>query len=271
MSKFANLFVVYDPTREEQPALERAIGIALETSARLHLFACIFSDTAKSAEEACEVSRLLAEQRENFDKLAVSLSERGVDVTTEVEWDKDWYRAVVRASMKSSADLVLKSSYKHSSIKRKFSRTSDWTLIRECLCPVLLVKESAPPCPSRVLVAVDICAKKESYDRLNQNVISFGKRVLDNHSAEVHYINAFQYFEWVPDKQELIRNHGIESDKIHIRWGDPERVIVAQAKKLDARLVVVGNSARSGVSAAFLGNTVEKVLDKLECDVLSMR
>jgi universal stress protein E len=122
-----------------------------------------------------------------------------------------------------------------------------------------------------VLVAVDICAKKESYDRLNQNVISFGKRVLDNHSAEVHYINAFQDFEWVPDKQELIRNHGIESDKIHIQWGDPERAIVAQAKKLDAHLVVVGNSARSGVSAAFLGNTVEKVLDKLECDVLSMR
>jgi universal stress protein E len=251
--------------------LERAIGIALETSARLHLFACIFSDTAKSAEEACEVSRLLAEQRENLDKLAVSLSEWGVDVTTEVEWDKDWYRAVVRASIKSSADLVLKSSYKHSSSKRKFSRTSDWTLIRECLCPVLLVKEGAQPCPSRVLVAVDICAKNGSYDRLNQNVISFGKWVLDNHSAEVHYINAFQSFEWAPDKQELIRNHGIESDKIHILWGDPERAIVAQAEKLDARLVVVGNSARSGVSAAFLGNTVEKVLDKLECDVLSMR
>jgi len=112
MSQFANLIVVYDPTHEEQPALEHAIGIALETSARLHLFACIFSDTAKSAEEACEVSRFLAEQRENLDKLAVSLSERGVDVTTEVEWDKDWYRGVVRASIKSSADLVLKSSYK---------------------------------------------------------------------------------------------------------------------------------------------------------------
>jgi universal stress protein E len=35
-------------------------------------------------------------------------------------------------------------------------------------------------------------------------------------------------------------------------------------------MVVVGNSARSGLSAMVNGNTVEKVLDKLECDVLSM-
>ena len=243
----------------------------METSARVHLFTCVYSDTARSAEKSSEASRLLVEQRENLDQLAVSLSERGVEVTTEVEWDKDWYGAAVRASIKSCADLVLKSSYKHSSSKRKFSRTSDFALIRECLCPVLLVKEAAAQCPSRVLVAVDISAKKESYDRLNQNVISFGKRALDNHSAEVHYINAFQDYNWVPDRQKLIRDHGIESDKIHIRLGDPEEVIVAQAKKLDARLVVVGNSARSGVSAAFLGNTVEKVLDKLECDVLSVR
>ena len=39
---------------------------------------------------------------------------------------------------------------------------------------------------------------------------------------------------------------------------------------VEASLVVGGNSARSGLSAVFKGNTVEKVLDKLDCDVLSM-
>ena len=42
------------------------------------------------------------------------------------------------------------------------------------------------------------------------------------------------------------------------------------ARDLDASLVVVGNSARTGLAAVFKGNTVEKVLDKLDCDVLSM-
>ena len=47
-------------------------------------------------------------------------------------------------------------------------------------------------------------------------------------------------------------------------------MIVNHARSLNASLVVVGNSARSGLAAMIRGNTVEKVLDKLECDILSM-
>jgi len=268
--QFNNLFVVYDPTRDEQPALERAVVIAEELSSSLHVFACIHSDTAASADEPTEIKRLVAEQQGVLDRVAIPLSGRGIEVSTEVEWGRDWYQAVVHASGERAANLVLKSSYKHSAGKRILNRTSDWTLIRECQCPVLLVKDSSPRDVPRVLAAIDICAKKESYDRLNQNVISFGKQILNRRGAEVHYINAFQDFKGVPDRQELIRNTGIESDKIHIKHGAPEKVIVQHAKKLDVSLVVVGNSARSGLSAALMGNTVEKVLDKLECDVLSM-
>ncbi|MEH6591600.1 MAG: universal stress protein [Halioglobus sp.] len=266
MEKFESLFVVYDPTRQEQPALERAADMARRMSVKVHIFTCINSDTAKSA----EVKRLIAEQQDILEEVVVPLREEGIAVTTEVEWDKNWYQAAVRASIKSSASLVLKSSYKHSAGKRLLNKTSDWTLIRECLCPVLLVKENFSRCTPRVLAAIDICAKNESYERLNQSVISFGKQIIDSRGAEVHYINAFRDFKGVPDRQELIRNTGIESDKIHIKLGEPDKVIIEHAKKLDVSLVVVGNSARSGLSAAFLGNTVEKVLDKVECDVLSV-
>ena len=60
MTQVTNLFVVYDPTREEQPAFERAAEIAEELTARLHIFACIHSDTAKSTDKSTEVKRLLA-------------------------------------------------------------------------------------------------------------------------------------------------------------------------------------------------------------------
>ena len=266
MEKFENLFVVYDPTRQEQPALERAADMARRTSVKVHVFTCIYSDTAKPA----EVKGLIAEHQGILEAVVAPLREQGIAVSTEVEWDKNWYQAAVRASIKSSAGLVLKPSYKHSSGQRLLNKTSDWTLIRECLCPVLLVKENFGRCSPRVLAAIDICAKNDSYERLNQNVINFGKQIIDNRGAEVHYINAFQDFRGVPDRQELIRNTGIESDKIHIKQGEPDKIIIEHAKRLDVSLLVVGNSARSGLSAAFLGNTVEKVLDRVECDVLSM-
>lgn len=270
MTQFNKLFVVYDPTREEQPALQRAARIARESSASLCVFACIYSDTAKLAEPAAEVARLIKEQHEVLTQAVAPLSIEGLDVSVEVEWDKDWYQCVVRASTKMAADLVLKSSFKHSTGKRLLNRTSDWAIMRESLCPVLLVKSRSPREAPRVLAAIDINAKRESYERLNQKVIEVAKGILDRHQAEVHVVNAFSDFKGVPDRAELIRISGLESDRIHIKMGDPEKVIVAQAKVIGASLVVVGNSARSGVSAVLHGNTVEKMLDKLECDVLAL-
>ena len=145
MAQFSNLFVVYDPTHEEQPALQRAADIAEKNSASVHVFACIHSGAEPTADKPTEAKRLLAGQRDILAEAVAPLSDRGIAVSTEVEWDKDWYQAVVRASLKNAADMVLKSSFKHSSGKRMLSKTSDWTLIRECLCPVLLVKERAPP------------------------------------------------------------------------------------------------------------------------------
>ncbi len=270
MTQFSNLFVVYDPTQEAQPALDRAASIAEGNGAALHVFSCIFSETTKSSGQSANVKHYITEAQSLLDSAVAPVVARGIPVSTEVEWDKDWYQAVVRASTKNAADMVLKSSYKHSPGKRILNRTSDWTLIRECLCPVLLVKDRKPRDIPRVLAAIDINARKSSYERLNQRVVSVAKELLDRETMEVHIVNAFTDFKDVPDRQELVRICGVESKNIHIKNGDPEKVIVEQAKALDVSLVVVGNSARSGLAAVLHGNTVEKMLDKLRCDVLTM-
>jgi universal stress protein E len=270
MTQFNNLFVVYDPTRAKQPALEKAVSIADETSAKMHVFSCIFSDVTTSEDPSAEITRLIAEQQVLLDEVLRPLIDSGITVSTEVEWDKDWYQAVVRASSKNAADVVLKSSYKHSSSKRLLNCTSDWIVMRECLCPVLLVKGRKPRETPRVLAAIDICARKESYDKLNQKVVAVGKEIMKREKAEVHVVNAFSDFKGMPERQKLIDTTGIKSGNVHIKMGEPAKVIRSQAKALDVSLVVVGNSARTGLSAALHGNTVEKMLDKLRCDVLSI-
>ncbi|MFK8049165.1 MAG: universal stress protein [Halioglobus sp.] len=270
MKPFNKLFAVYDPTQEEQPALERAFDVALEISAQVHVFACVYAHPAKSDGDVINADAVLSLHQAKIDEAVAGAIASGVAVSTELAWGKDWYRGVVDAAARHEADLVLKSSYRHSSGKRIFNRTSDWTLIRECHCPVLLVKEGTQVEERRVLSAVDITARSDSYGRLNDNVIRFSKRLRDLRGAEVHFVNAFEDFKGVPSRQELIDSCGADSEQIHIKLGKPGKVIVDQAKRLDVSLVVVGNSARSGLSAALMGNTVEKVLDKLECDVLSM-
>jgi len=268
--EFKNLFVVYDPTQSEQPALERAAAITEQAEAAIHLYACIHEDTAQPEDGSKKERQLVDSQRETLNKAVTLLRSRGVSVTTEVEWDKDWYSAVVRASLRTEADLVLKSSYPHSVRERVLKRTSDWTLIRGCQCPVLLVKQSEQRDISKVLAAIDIRDESKSYEQLNEHIIGFSKRIMESNKAELHFINAFDRLRAVPDRNALVKSCGVEANRVHIRMGEPEDVIVNGAKELDASLVVVGNSARSGLSAVINGNTVERVLDKLECDVLSM-
>ena len=47
--------------------------------------------------------------------------------------------------------------------------------------------------------------------------------------------------------------------------------IPAVAQKLGADLVVMGAVARSGLKRVFIGNTAERVLGALPCDVLVIR
>jgi universal stress protein E len=270
MKPFSKLFAVYDPVQEEQPALVRAFAVAREISAQLHIYACVYEPSIKAIDGSIDVDTVRAFHQAKIDRTVEALNSSGVEVSTEVKWGKDWCQAVADASARYAADMVLKSSYRHSSSKRIFNSAPDWTLIRECSCPVLLVKEGTQMEDRRVLSAIDITARSDSYDRLNENVISLSKRLRDLRGAEVHFVNAFANFKAVPSRQALIDSSGAQSAQIHIKLGKPGKVIVDQAKKLDVSLVVVGNSARSGLSAVLMGNTIEKVLDELECDVLSM-
>ncbi|QFU77043.1 hypothetical protein EY643_16075 [Halioglobus maricola] len=262
--------VVYDPTREEQPALVRAAAIAGEIGASLHLFACIHGNIAGADRESEEVKRQLAEQQAVLEQSMAPIAAAGIDTSCEVEWDKDWHHAAVRAASRNRADMVFKSSFKHSTSQRMLTSTSDWTLIRECLCPVLLIKDiDRPPVP-RILAGIDISARTENYEKLNEHILEFSRQLLESEMAEVHVVNAFPDFRVKPDRQKLMEVAGVDSEHVHIKLGEPDKVIVDVAKKLDASLVIVGNSHRSGIAALMHGNTAEKILDKLDCNVLAM-
>jgi universal stress protein E len=109
-----NILVVYDPTKEAQPALERAVSIAEATPCNLHVFCCIHADIPKNADKATTVRQQLDEQRAVIEQTVAELEPGSTEVTIGLEWDKDWYQAVVRASISKNADVVLKSTYRHS-------------------------------------------------------------------------------------------------------------------------------------------------------------
>lgn len=261
-----HLFVVYDPTSEAQLALDRAAVIAGNEGSKVHLYACIHDDTSPSDGQSAGVSALEVK----LEQAAAPLREKGIEVDIEVEWEKDWYSAVVSAANRSGAGAVLKSSQRHSKGSRRLKKSSDWTLIRECKCPVLLVKTNATLEPRKVVAALDIRGGEEKYGKLNENILTFCQRYIGSDSADVHFVSAHKDLADRPDRGTLLRTCGVDSDKVHIKLGDPDDVIVESAVSLGGNLVVIGNSARSGLSALVKSNTAEKVLDELQCDLLAL-
>ncbi len=261
------LFAVYDPTTEDQLALNRALKIAEHEGSKVHVYACIHDDTSPESGQEAGV----AMQKAILESAVAAARENGIEVSTEVEWAKDWYSALVEAVKRCDPGLVLKSSQRHTKGQRRLKKTSDWVLIRESTCPVMLVKTEMRPGPRKVLAALDIASEnKEAYGELNEKILKFCERYSEIGDVDVHFINAHKDLPTRPDRGTLIRVCGVDRDHVHIKMGDPDRVIVKKAKKLDANLVVIGNSARSGLSALMKSNTAEKVLDKLKCDLLAL-
>jgi universal stress protein E len=70
---------------------------------------------------------------------------------------------------------------------------------------------------------------------------------------------------------EAVSRYGIARKKAHLVCGDPAVALPALARSLRAGLVVMGAMSRSGLKRIFIGNTAERVLDTLHCDVLIVR
>ncbi len=69
----------------------------------------------------------------------------------------------------------------------------------------------------------------------------------------------------------LRQKHGLDESQTIVQQGLPEDVIPEAAKTLDAAMVILGTTGRTGLSAVFIGNTAEQVIDKINCDVLALK
>ena len=69
----------------------------------------------------------------------------------------------------------------------------------------------------------------------------------------------------------LRQKHGLDEEQTIVEQGLPEDIIPATAEKLNAAMVILGTTGRTGLSAVFIGNTAEHVIDKINCDVLALK
>lgn len=291
-----SFLVVIDPSRTAQPALERAIQTARLTGGKLHLFECVndeYNGTLSGAGDEVKKA-ILKEFEHQLEPLVDRVRLLDIDVSHELVWADDWRQAVVDASKRNNSYMVFKSSYVHSLAQRNNNKTSDWSLLRECSCPVLLMHHNSNWENRRILAAVNIASEDENHIQLNRKVIDVASEFANAYGAQVHYVNAISQdaasekvaldddMDYAFDDVEEVKQPvevtpaavagycNADIEHCHVLPGPAEQAILKQADKIGVDLIIIGSVRRSGIKARIIGNTAEKLLDRTTADILTL-
>ncbi|MFB4394965.1 MULTISPECIES: universal stress protein [unclassified Pseudomonas] len=273
MQAVRSILVVLDPEHAHSRALTRAKLIAGVTGARLHLLMC---------DKKHDHSALLS-------LLSSQLHDDGYDnVTHEQTWHDSLHESIIKVQQAEGCELVIKEHHPDSPLRKALLTPSDWKLLRQCPCAVLMVKSEQPWTGGVILAAVDVGNQDEHHRRLHTSIIDHGYAIASLAKGELHVISAhpspmlsasdptYQLSSTIEQRyreacKAFQAEFDIADERLHIAEGPADVLIPYTEKQCNAAVTIVGTVARTGISGALIGNTAEVVLDSLEGDVLVLK
>jgi len=294
------LVAVKNPGATALPAVAKAARIAKACDAHLELFhamkVAVHADTPAAYEEALQ--DLHETQRSQYlqrlGRIAARLRLHGIEVSTSVEYDYPAYEAIVRRAVSTQADLIVARRHNEGRGMPGLLRLTDWELLRTSPVPVFLVKRSGPYRHPDVLAAVDPCHAHAKPTQLDREILSGGAQIATALRGKLHAVHAYTPIvtgtaatsisasvaarldrlaaaNAKAEFGELLEGSVIPQTRRYLVGNLPVVAISEIARRTRAGIVVMGALSRSGLQRLFIGNTAERVLDQLACDILIIK
>ena len=270
MFRLKSIFVVIDPVTDNQRGLQRAVRIARAADAGIHAYLCINSDletdNLKTLQEVeLERYRLWLEQ------ILMPYREE-LEITTQIDWDRDWRMAAARAARQANCDIVIKPTHPRPLYKQLFFTSSDRALLDNCNSPVLLVSSDELRESMKILVAIDLHRQDSHYDNIMNRAVEYGKDIIANYpEGELHIVNAYETSDEYVHPTDIANRTGVELSRIHLVGGKPESAIAKVAEEIDAGLVIVGTSTRSSLMQRLSSYVADALPNRISHDILVIK
>jgi len=295
------LVAMADCGMKSSPALAKAVALARGTGATLTLFHSLYSpeiagESLFSPDTLTrDIESTVNARKRQLEALAGALRSEGLRVRIRVRWDYPVYESIVREALREKSDLVVAESQRHTRLARVVLSNTDWQLIRLCPAPVLFVKTARPYERARILAAVDPMHAHAKPAGLEDDILAAGRQLAELFNGRLHAIHVYQFatpftsgvlMEPVPlpvnvtERQRervtrefdaLLKAYELPARRRHLRAGNAAEEITTVAGKIEAGVVVMGAVSRSGLKRLFVGSTAERLIDRLNCDVLVLK
>lgn len=295
------LVAIKDIDARSMPAVRKAAQLAKASGATLELFHALSETVLIEALDARRISlkdyeeERLKKTMSRLETLAKAIRKHDIEVTCAAEWDYPASEAVVRRALRTRADLIVVERHATRHVAKWMLAYTDWELLRQAPCPVLLVKLSKPYHRPVVLTAIDPFHEHAKPARLDHALLQTSGQfatllrgslrivhcvapstlVTANWTATPVIVDTSRTNEFVQRARKAViaevARQPLPSHRVHILQGSAREAIPYAAKSEKASMVVMGALSRSGFKRLLIGNTAEAVLDALTCDVLVLK
>ena len=295
------IMVVIDPTVHEQRSLKQAAILAEKLDKKLLLFICTHDESLQHyqsildpAKVKSSVSDILNQLLASLETMAKPYRKQGLTISCDVVWDRPVDEGIIRKALQIKPFMIVKDTHYHPKLLRSIFRNTDWSLIRTCPFPLLLVKNHAPWQTPVIYSAVNPINNKDI--KLDADIVRFGEFLESSMTAKHNVIHACepltvsyvgvstmgyavtlneQYDELLAMHRKclnkLAEDENINREKIVFTEGSVVRMLPKLVDDNNVDLVIMGSTSKSRIAQVFIGSTAEAVLDDIDCDVLVLK
>lgn len=295
--KFSRILVDIDALAPLHPALDQAVDLARRAGARLTIADVIedIPDKLRAYLSAHLEEDLLTHRRERLEAAVEPHRSQGVTIDTRVLRGAPAI-ALIRQVLRENHDLLVRYHARDLINKKAGFGTVDMQLLRKCPCPVWLVGTGEDERPKRILATIDPDRGDPTQQVLNRRIVAAAAEMARLQGAALTLMAA-----WSPYGLNMLEDRMSPADMkkaiagarkfarkeldafvadldlgdqvfdVTLAKGRPQDAIPRLCRRKDIDLVVMGTVARSGLVGMIMGNTAERVLERLKCSVLALK
>ena len=278
----------YDIAEHERHVLNEARRLAGRFGAKLELLVVLeqyhYEYTEAQAELEGERQR---RTRQALDTLCAQVRADGVACEAHIDSGLAWYQILKHATA-LSADWIMVSATRSGALASDNTALGSTArrVVRKARQPVLVVRSTETKPIRHVGVAVDL-------SEISGRLASAGAALSEALGASCSLVNAVDYrgeyaFARVPgaaqkrdEYRQLVRDRALAGMAALVPEGASwERVVLEQdiavglpawVERASVDLVVMGSLSRSGIAGLVIGNSAEKLLNRLTCSLLVLK
>ncbi len=283
-----HILVIADFEQDKLIAIEQAAILAKAYDCSLQIINFCYEDLHGVSDITRAKQSIINDVHEIAANKLVNALVNKVDYNFQTIWEKNISLKVNEYVAEHHPLLVVKTGHRSEAL---FYTSTDLHLLRQCPAPIMIASNQHWHKAHNILAAVDLQTEQDDKKQLNEKILQNASIMAKQLNTHLHVcfsipmsptlrklglINKQQLeakcTHALQDKINLLANNfGIKVENIHLKAGQPDKVITSVAAECKASLVVIGNMARVGFEQKLIGNTVESILRLVKCDVLVLK